>query len=239
MRQEHWAELDVVIAGGDDRRGGGDGPLLVLLHGFGAPGTDLVGLWRVFDVPSSVRYVFPAGPQSLAPIYGDARAWWDIDMMEYQRRLMLGQQRALAEQTPPEMLERRDQIANLLNVCRAELGPSHLLLGGFSQGAMLATETALFGGVPIDGLLLMSGSLLSADRWVPAFEKLRKVPVFQSHGQQDPVLEFSVAEELHYKLIEASVPTTWTPFRGGHEIPPVVVQNASQFIRDVIEPVAP
>ena len=42
MRKTTLGELDVVLAGGPDRNGGGDGPMLVLMHGFGAPGNDLV-----------------------------------------------------------------------------------------------------------------------------------------------------------------------------------------------------
>ena len=46
MRTTTLGQLTVHLTGGTDREGGGDGPLVVLLHGFGAPGTDLVPLWR-------------------------------------------------------------------------------------------------------------------------------------------------------------------------------------------------
>ncbi len=232
MRAERWAGLESVIAGGIDREGGGDGPVVILMHGFGAPGTDLVPLWRLFEVPASVRFVFPAAPNELDIMPG-ARAWWPIDMMEYQRRLMLGQRRAMADQTPEGMLVCREQIVALVQEVREQLSPSQVLLGGFSQGAMLATETALFGDVAIDALVLMSGTLLSEDRWVPALPKLKDTPVYQSHGQQDPMLDYSVAEELHDKLVEAGVQTTWTPFRGGHETPPPVIDSLAQFIRRI------
>ena len=50
MRIEQWGGLTVRIAGGIDRKGGGDGPVIVLMLGFGAPGDDLVALHRVLDV---------------------------------------------------------------------------------------------------------------------------------------------------------------------------------------------
>ncbi|MBW2687113.1 MAG: hypothetical protein JRE19_14540, partial [Deltaproteobacteria bacterium] len=62
MREERFAGITVRLTGGEDREGGGDGPLVVLMHGFGAPGTDLVGLWRVLGVPSSIRFAFPEAP---------------------------------------------------------------------------------------------------------------------------------------------------------------------------------
>src|SRR5438552_18316161 len=81
MRSENLGGLDAVITGGSDGNGGGDGPVIVLLHGFGAPGDDLVPLAEVFahGLPG-VRWVFPAAPLELPMGFGDARAWWMIDM---------------------------------------------------------------------------------------------------------------------------------------------------------------
>src|ERR1700741_2128069 len=86
MRTAQWAGLEVWIVGGSDREGGGDGPVVVLMHGFGAPGDDLAQLWRVMDVPREVRFVFPAAPlapREFAPFGG--RAWWMIDVAALQR----------------------------------------------------------------------------------------------------------------------------------------------------------
>src|SRR5690606_2105799 len=44
MRTEILGGLTACVTGGTDGKGGGDGPVVVLLHGFGAPGTDLVAL---------------------------------------------------------------------------------------------------------------------------------------------------------------------------------------------------
>ena len=76
MRQEQWAGLEVCITGGLDREGSGDGPLVILLHGFGAPGDDLVALWRYLKVPDDVRFMFTAAPLELDMGLGSSRAWW-------------------------------------------------------------------------------------------------------------------------------------------------------------------
>jgi phospholipase/carboxylesterase len=44
MRVDKLGGLTVRLTGGTDGKGGGNGPLVVLLHGFGAPGDDLVPL---------------------------------------------------------------------------------------------------------------------------------------------------------------------------------------------------
>ncbi len=79
MREERFAGITVRLTGGEDREGGGDGPLVVLMHGFGAPGTDLVDLWRVLNVPSSTRFAFPEAPHEIPGMFG-ARAWWMLDL---------------------------------------------------------------------------------------------------------------------------------------------------------------
>ena len=96
------AELQVRIAGGTDREGGGSGPVVVLLHGFGARGDDLAPLYRVLDVPREVRFVFPEAP--LAPpefaSFG-GRAWWAIDTAAMQHAVMTGVARDRTRETPP------------------------------------------------------------------------------------------------------------------------------------------
>ena len=65
MRQLKLGTLTAHVTGGTDRDGGGAGPVVVLLHGYGAPGTDLVPLWRELAVPHEVRFVFPEQGQRL------------------------------------------------------------------------------------------------------------------------------------------------------------------------------
>src|SRR5262245_12603157 len=79
MREGKFGGLKVRITGGSDREGGGRGPLVVLLHGFGAPGDDLVGLWRVLDVPRDIRFAFPEAPHGVPGGLVQGRAWWHLD----------------------------------------------------------------------------------------------------------------------------------------------------------------
>jgi phospholipase/carboxylesterase len=217
-------ELDVVWAGGTDHRGGGDGPLVVLLHGFGAPGTDLVSLHRVLDAPAGTRFAFPAGVVDLGPMFGgDARAWWFIDLEERLRRQARGESR-----DPNEVPDGMDHAASLVALWIDSVrGASPLVVGGFSQGAMLALEVALRLHAPPNGLVLMSSTLLAAARQKPLLPKLANTPIFQSHGRQDAILAFEDAEKLHAHLQTAE----FLPFRGGHEIPEPVIRGVSALIR--------
>src|SRR4051812_27621262 len=74
---------------------------VLLCHGFGAPGDDLVGLHEqlllLAPTLADVRFVSPAAPLSLQELgYGDARAWWMIDFDKIQA-LNAGDLNALQE----------------------------------------------------------------------------------------------------------------------------------------------
>ena len=80
MRVAQLRGLTVRLSGGTDGKGGGNGPVVILLHGFGAPGNDLVPLAEFLNVPTGTRFLFPEGPLTLSFGPRDARAWWLIDM---------------------------------------------------------------------------------------------------------------------------------------------------------------
>jgi phospholipase/carboxylesterase len=77
----------------------------------------------------------------------------------------------------------------------------------------------------------MSGTLLAEPVWGPRFASLAGVPVLMSHGRSDQLLPFSAAETLRDKLRGAGATVEWVPFAGGHEIPPVVIDSASKFLK--------
>ncbi|MCA9583315.1 MAG: alpha/beta fold hydrolase [Myxococcales bacterium] len=230
MKQVTWGGLSAVLTGGTDREGGGDGPLVVLLHGFGAPGTDLVPLWRVLDVPRGTRFVFPAGPLDLPLGFGDARAWWMIDFEAYGRALQTGKPRDLPDDPPPGLAEVRHRFGAFLTEMREALGPTPPIVGGFSQGAMVSLDQALHSDREIKGVALLSGSIPSKDLWEARFSSRAGLPVFQSHGKQDATLPFSLAEKLRDEMTAGGLEVTWQPFFGGHEIPQPVLDGLGHFI---------
>jgi phospholipase/carboxylesterase len=232
MKNTKLGSLDVVLTGGTDREGGGDGPVVVLLHGFGAPGDDLVPLWRVLDVPPETRFVFPAAPLSLASEgYGPGRAWWRIDMMALQR----GGPR-LTKTVPPGLVEARGAVDEVLDRIEIDwaVPSSRLVLGGFSQGAMLSLDVALRRTQALRGVALMSGSLIAEDEWRGLIAGRGPLKVFQSHGEADPLLPFVIAEQLRDLLRSSGSDVVWCPFRGAHEIPPVVLAGLGKFLRTAL-----
>jgi phospholipase/carboxylesterase len=238
MRREQWAGLDVCITGGLDREGGGEGPLVVLLHGFGAPGDDLVALWRYIKVPDEVRFVFPAAPLKIDMGYGDARAWWMLDLERVTRARASGQWEELSQEIPRGLAPARTQVLDLLAIAMEELAaPSEsVVLGGFSQGAMLSTDLALHSDIPLAGLVLLSGTVIAKQEWLTRLPDRQGLSVFQSHGTDDPILAFSAAQQLRAHIQTAGLPVRWVEFRGGHEIPFQVLEHLGTFLQSVLYP---
>lgn len=224
-------DLDCVLAAapsGRTRR------LVVLLHGFGAPGDDLVGLSEGLAAPDTTL-VFPAAPLTFAELYGappfiDARAWWRLDLEAIERARRTGGLRDLTRERPEGLDDARARVVSLLGALRARHPEASLVLGGFSQGAMLATDTALREDLDLEALIVLSGSLLCEPEWRPRFPALSRVRVFQSHGVEDDILPYAFAARLHEGLREAGIDARFVPFEGGHGIAPEVLTSLAGFL---------
>jgi phospholipase/carboxylesterase len=214
----------------------GDGPITcVLLHGFGAPGDDLVALAQYIPLPAPaarVRFVFPEAPIELGGLYGDSRAWWRLDLARLEQDLRTNAVRDRRGEVPEGLTEARTHVTNLLDALKARysLDDSKLVLGGFSQGAMLSLDVALHRSTPPAALILMSGTLINEAEWRPLYSKLAGVPVLQSHGRADSLLPFMVAEILRDDLTAAGAKVQFIPFNAGHEIPPPVLSEAGKLL---------
>ncbi len=213
---------------------GTSGPAVLLAHGFGAPGSDLVGLAEVVDGGPGVRWFFPEAPLDLMPIGVPGRAWWPIDMARLQRAAMTGDIESLLHETPAGLPSARAALEGCLAALQRDHGvsPEQLVIGGFSQGAMLTTEIALHAARPFAGLAILSGTLISADRWRAAASSVgARLHVLQSHGRADPILPFEAAGRLRALLEKGGARLTWVEHRGGHEIPGNVVEQLGVFLR--------
>jgi phospholipase/carboxylesterase len=236
MREGRLSGLWTRITGGTDGKGGGNGPVVILLHGFGAPGDDLVSLADVLNVPTGTRFVFPEGPLSLSFGPSDARAWWLIDMARIAADQAAGRVRDLSQDIPKGLAPARETMLAFLKEVEQtfDADPRKTVLGGFSQGAMLSCDVMLRATQPYAGLIQLSGTLLASQEWTPLLQKRKGLPVFQSHGMQDELLPYLGAERLRDSLIHAGLSVEWHSFRGGHEISESVLQRLGIFLMKVL-----
>lgn len=219
-----YGGLDVKLGGDLAERERG-GTTVVLLHGFGAAGDDLVSLARALRQPRT-RYVVPAGLLE-APGGAGGRAWW-----------MLGKRKPSYDEheellVPSDaLIAARQAVQGVLSTIRERYAPEALFIAGFSQGAMLALDVAAHKASGIDRVAVLSGALpqhTSAALGKPAS---KRPLVFVSHGREDRVLRFAGAEHLVHRLEASGHTVTFQPFAGGHEIP----EETSAALRDFFAP---
>lgn len=210
--------------------------LVVLMHGYGASGRDLVPLARQIPAPPGVRFVFPEAPLELAPGY-DARAWWPIDIQALEAAMARGAHRDRSNEEPPELPEISARLSACIADLQAQLGATDkpLVLGGFSQGSMLACDIFSRSKMAISGLMVLSGTLLADARWSEGFKARAGTPVLQTHGSRDPLLAFSHAELLKQRFEAAGAHHLWVPFNGQHELPHSLLGHAEKFLADIFK----
>ena len=220
---------------------GGPGPTtLVLLHGYRSCAAEWEPFMGTMAVGSPSRFLFPEGPEVVAGHPGEAEghAWFKMNLEGF---IPAGASYPDLSGANPEGLETAAASVRelLARASRETLG--HLpVLGGFSQGAMVAGEVAFNSAQPIAALVLLSVTPVDEAAWRRGFGRRRGLPVFIAHGRADPSLSFAAAERLRREMDEAGLAVTWYPFNGGHEMPSDVIVVLNEFLaaRGLIAPQA-
>ena len=218
-------------------------PLLVVFnHGYGASGEDLVPfvpeLLEREPRLAPVRFAFPAGPLSLGmAAWGDARAWWPLDWMKLSTLSSSPEGRQeLRNEVPEGMGSARRKLQGCVEALLAGTGlpPERVVLGGFSQGAMLATDLALSWEQRPAALVALSSVLLAAERWRALAPRRAGLPVIQSHGRQDPILPYSEGEALRDFLTAAGLAVEFIPFDGPHTVHPDALDRVARLLGSLL-----
>jgi len=211
---------------------------VVLCHGYGAPGTDLVPLaeaiWEIApELQARVAFVFPTAPHSLDEMgMLGGRAWWPLDLDRILNRRTLETLLEFRRATPPGLTDSRARIVALVDHLREQFGlaTSQIVLGGFSQGAMLATDVALHLPEPPAALAILSGGVICEAEWQRLASVRGPLRVLQSHGRADQILPYSEAEQLRQILESGGSALEFLPFAGGHEIPARVLERFAALL---------
>jgi phospholipase/carboxylesterase len=176
-------------------------------------------------------FVFPEGPVDLAPLNLRGRAWWPSDGVARAEAMAGGVARDLSDFEPEGLDEARAGLDALLDELVAEQPAAPLILGGFSQGAMLSFDLALRSQRPLAGLVQLSGCRIAAREWNPRLVERRGTRAFISHGREDLDLSFAAAEQWQSDLEAAGWNVEFHPFDGGHETPLSVLRALKKFLR--------
>jgi phospholipase/carboxylesterase len=156
--------------------GGPPKQLIVLLHGYGADGEDLIGLAEPLgeQLPDAF-FVAPNAPSRCGQNpFG--YEWFPLDFVQMQESVRIG--------TPAARQVVVDYLSDAW--ARSGLGPSETFLCGFSQGAMMALHVGLSLPKPPLGVVSFSGALVPPEGF--GSPDLPKPPVCLVHGELDEVV---------------------------------------------------
>lgn len=209
---------------------------VVLWHGYGANANDLLSLVRELQpgLPE-FSWILPEGILDLGGFPGNAaRAWFPVDHSAVEQAMARGEYRDRRHVTPDGLGEAAERSRVFLEALVHTWRFDRIIIGGFSQGAMVATELALNLTAPLwpAGLIVLSGTLLHMNKWARQLRQQSARPFFQSHGRHDPLLNPAHARELHSLLQGAGWTGELLEFAGGHEIPPSIVQALTNWLRN-------
>lgn len=165
--------------------------IVLLLHGYGSNGDDLIGLaeqWRA-DFPDTL-FLAPNAPQRC--MMGFGYQWWPLTAFS---PAALAAGAAGAAPAIDAFIDRK--------LAQYGLDDSRLALVGFSQGTMMALQVGLRRPAAIAGILGYSGALTgTAD--LPA-SPAAWPPVLLIHGSADQVVPVSALRHAESELRQRGV----------------------------------
>ncbi len=200
-----------------------DGKWVILFHGFGADASDLASLKEAFRFTKPCNWLFPNGPLSvpISPGYS-GRAWWNIRLSDLSNDWSTAR---------PDGLEQAvNQVFKMISSMKFQW--KDLIIGGFSQGAMLATEVFLKAPETPAGLICLSGTMLSEKQWSEMVPARKGSTIFMSHGEADQVLPHKGSIQLQKFFEKHEIKTQFASFRGAHEIPQSVLDKMGAYIKE-------
>lgn len=209
-----------------DRRGPDKATsVVVLLHGYGADGADLLGLADPLSphLPGTAFHA-PDAPEPCAnnPM---GRQWFPIPWLDGLTEDMA---RASMAQSLDDLNAFIDEV-----LAREGVGPERLVLVGFSQGTMMALHLAPRRDKQVAGVVGFSGRLLAPEL---LHEARVKPPVLLIHGDQDQMVPFADMGLAGDALVGAGFTVYSHVMKNtGHGISPDGLGVALSFVREVLK----
>ena len=203
---------------------------VVLLHGYGSSSDDLAPLSRI---NSKVRWIFPQAPNEIqfSPSY-TGYGWFPVDVMKMQEAVSQGKFEVIEHALEKGLDQASEKLEKFLK--ELDMPLENIILGGFSQGAVVSIDTALRLPEQIRGLIILSGTLTHAKIWEKRAKLKPKLPFFMSHGKHDDVLPYELACKLDTLLQKCGLAGKMTSFNGGHEVPYSLLLELQPFLETVI-----
>lgn len=203
---------------------GSDDPesMVILLHGLGSNGQDLISLAPFFakDLPNTI-FISPDAPfacDMVPPGYPDSYQWF-----------------SLQDRDPHKILQGVESAAPILQgfieqqLQKYNVAPGKLVLCGFSQGTMMSLHVALRYPERLAGVLGYSGAL-------NAEPGPQKIPVHLIHGEADDVVPVDAYNHAREILQQNGFEVTGHTTPGlAHSIDEKGIESGTAFLKAQLE----
>src|SRR5215212_1883001 len=193
---------------------------LVLLHGRGADENDLFPLLDMLDPERRLLGATARGPLTLPP--GGAH-WYVVRRVGYP--------------DPETFNSTYPELSSWLSELLAEHGisPERTVLGGFSQGSVMAYALGLGPGRPRPaGILALSGFLPRVEGFELDLAKAAGLPVAIGHGTHDPVISVEFGRDARDRLLDAGARVTYRESPMPHTIDPAFLRKLPAWLLEAV-----
>lgn len=189
---------------------------IVLLHGRGTSERDLLPLLDVFDPDRRLVGACPRGPLELPPM---GNHWYAVPRVGYP--------------DPETFTGTYERLAGWLDGVAEHIGvpPERTVIGGFSQGAVMAWAMGLGTGRPRPaGILAMSGFIPTVPGFELDLDGLAGFPIAISHGSADPIIPVQFAQDARDRARAAGADVLYRETDVPHMVDPRVVPGLVDWV---------
>ena len=200
---------------------------VIFLHGLGADGFDFKAIFERSQF-NKIRFILPHAPYQPVSINQgfEMRAWYDL----YDLSL---------EKDEDEFgMQKSSLIIQKLIEEQISLGiPSKkIIIGGFSQGAVMSFYLGLKYHKKLGGIVALSGYLPLKNKLISSInDDLIKIPIFMAHGLYDNVIDIQIADRSSEKLIARFNSVYFKKYPMGHEVCEKEIDDLSTFFNQTFK----
>jgi len=185
---------------------------LVLFHGRGADERDLYPLLDALDPERRLLGITPRGPLSLPP--GGAH-WYRLG--------------GIPTPDPSTFFDSFEAAGALLDGLSVPI--EQVVIGGFSQGAVMSWALGLGAGRPRPaGIVALSGFMPEVEGFELDLSDLEGYPIAVAHGSLDPVIPVEFGRAAAERVRTAGADLLWRETPVPHTIDPRVVPELQAFV---------
>lgn len=195
-------------------------PLIILLHGYGAHMSDLTGLSPMIDSQNYI-YAFPNGPISLTIGYGIQGYAWSASVD--------GRADEGLQSSADNLIGLFEEITE-----QYKIDPDKVVLGGFSQGGMMAYLCGLPNPSTFAGIAALSSKIPEPTKLESLLPEDKSQLIFISHGTADPLLPVENGRHARLFLEQNEYSPDYREYDMGHQIIETVIRDLTHWIRNVV-----